>query len=351
MNLFVLDALKFVSSTFMLEATLEKDISEELPFQLRNKATLCFVKIEERDFVMIASEDRDVLLSNNALHIKRIEGRYNLPLIIVVATDAGQELRRLVKQLHGGLVVPWKFATLPSLLIHSAVAEIAPPINRVDTEKPYGIIPSFLICYYFAGYFDNGFSSIDVMDILGISKMAVSRAVKEMTNSKLIKPIESGRSKQFHFTDSRKGLWNNQRHRISPLSTGSIAVKKSRLPVADLFTCGESALSRYTLLGSPAKPSLGLCMTNDDRYMRPITPATIEGDYFFKIMKIISDDYYEGQASETDATLQIFPYNPLITNGFLDMVFLAFTRINKNDIRVKSSFFELETTIYNNLKN
>lgn len=35
MNLLVMEALKFVSSMFMLEALPETDISEELPFQLK----------------------------------------------------------------------------------------------------------------------------------------------------------------------------------------------------------------------------------------------------------------------------------------------------------------------------
>lgn len=109
MNPFVLDALKFVSSTFMLEAYVESDISEELPFQLRNKATLCIVRLESRDFVLIAVEEPAVLQSNNALHVRRVAERYNLALIIVTSRER-LALIELAKQLHGGLVVPGRYA-------------------------------------------------------------------------------------------------------------------------------------------------------------------------------------------------------------------------------------------------
>lgn len=349
MSLLVQEALKFVSEIFMLEAHRETDISEELPFQLKKKTTLCLVKIESRDFLMLATEDTDALLSNNALHFRRIAGKYELPLIIVTPVGSS-ELRKWAKIFNCGLIVPWKYSILPSLLIHSdVVADIPRPLTQVDTEKQYGIIPSYLLCYYFAGYFSNGFNSADVIDILGVSKMAVSRAMKEMVGNQLIHPTGNGRGVQYHFSDTRKGIWHNQRHRICPLSTGFVPVKLNRLPQDELFGCGESALSRYTLLSPPSKPSLGLCMSNDDRYMRPINAATIDGDYFFKIMKIIPDKTYSKLTSDFDATLQIFPYKPLITNGYVDSVFLIFTRINKNEIRVKSSFSDLETTIYNNL--
>ncbi|SXG02987.1 Uncharacterised protein [Klebsiella variicola] len=348
MNLLVMEALKFVSSMFMLEALPETDISEELPFQLKKSTTLCLVKIEGGDFLMLATDDTDTLLSNNALHLRRVADKYESPLIIVTS-EGSPELRKWAKVVQCGLIVPWRYSILPSLLIHSDVAEIPRASVRVDTEKPYGIIPSYLICYYFAGYFSHGFNSGDLMDILGVSKMAVSRAVKEMVGNNLIQPEGHGRSVQYHFTNTRKGLWHNQRHRISPLSTGSVPVRQHHLPPAELFRCGESALSKYTLLSPPSKPSLGLCMSNDDRYMRPINSATIDGDYFFKIMKVISDNPSHELSADYDATLQIFPYKPLITDGFVDSVFLAFTRMNKHEIRVKSAFLDLETSIYNNL--
>lgn len=349
MNRLIQDALKYVNSSFLIDTEIEKNVSDELPFQLKKRAELYLVDIEGREFLVLASDDPDVLSANNFLHVKKIENRFSRPLIIVT-TEVNPELKAVVKQLKGGLIIPGRYTILPALLIHREVNEIPYRSNWVDTEKSFGIIPSYLICYYFSDYFSNGFSSADIIKILGISKMAVSRAVKDLVANQIIREKGSGRNMNYFFTYSRKSLWNHHRHRISMLSTGFVGVKKKHLPPTELFSTGESALSKYTLLSSPGTPNMGICMTNDERYMRPITPATINGDYFFKIMKILSDNKYEERRTDHDVMLQVFPYKPLINNGVINKVFLIFSRLNIADIRLKSSLLELETDVYNGLK-
>ncbi|GIZ28737.1 hypothetical protein TUM12151_20630 [Morganella morganii] len=342
------DALKYIESSFLINTKILQGMDEHLPFQLRKSATLSIVSIDDREFMALTTEDPELLVSNNFVHLRRLEAKSDLSLIIVTS-ELTFELKNISKQLKNGLIIPGRYVSMPSLMLQSETKD-AIPERWVDTESSYGIIPSYLLTYYLSGYFDDGFNSFDILELLEVSKMAFSRAVKELLSHKLISETSYGRSSHFQFIESRKKVWNHYRHRISPLSTGFVPVRHETLNAEKVFLSGESALSRYTLLGSPSRPFLGRCLTDKDRYMRPITPATMKGDYFFKILNVLNDAEYYHTHIEGFVMLQIFPYQPAIQNDALNKVFLLFSRLNTADLRVKSSYVELEEQVYSNLK-
>lgn len=342
------DALKYIESSFLIDTKILQEMDEYLPFQLKKCATLSIVSIDERKFMVLTVEDPDLLISNNFLHLKRLEAKSDLPLILVTS-ELTFELKNISKQLKNGLIIPDRYVSMPSLMLQSELKNIIPE-RWVDTESSYGIIPSYLLTYYLSGYFEDGFNSLDILALLGISKMSFSRAVKELLSHKLISETSYGRGSHFQFIESRKKIWNHYRHRISPLSTGFVPVRNETIKAVEIFHSGESALSKYTLLGSPSRPFLGRCLTDKDRYMRPITPATMKGDYFFKILNLLDDAEYYHTRIEGFAMLQVFPYQPVIQNDALNKVFLLFSRFNTTDLRVKSSYNELEDQVYSNLK-
>lgn len=342
------DALKYIESSFLIDTKILQEIDEYLPFQLRKSATLCIVSIDDREFMVLTVEDPELLVSNNFVHLKRLEAKSDLSFI-VVTSKLTFELKNISKQLKNGLIIPGRYVSMPSLMLQSESKDVISD-RWVDTESSYGIIPSYLLTYYLSGYFDDGFNSLDILELLGVSKMAFSRAVKELLSHKLISETSSGRSSHFRFTESRKRVWNHYRHRVSPLSTGFVPVRNETLKAAEVFFSGESALSKYTLLGSPSRPFLGKCLTDKDRYMRPITPATMKGDYFFKILNVLDDAEYYHTLIEGFSMLQVFPYQPAIQKDALNKVFLLFSRFNTTDLRVKSSYNELEDQVYSYLK-
>ena len=76
----------------------------------------------------------------------------------------------------------------------------------------------------------------------------------------------------------------------------------------------------------------------------------MKGDYFFKKLNVLDDAEYYHSNIENFAMLQVFPYQPAIQNDALNKVFLVFSRFNTTDLRVKSSYNELEDQVYSNLK-
>lgn len=336
------DAIQYLSTSFFIVLNILDDVSEYLPFQIKGKSSAYIANIKEMKFLIVVAEKESVLSANNFLHIKRVHSKFNLP-IILISKDVSESSRKYAFLNQIGIIVPFKFSYLPSLFIHREVNEISERPVYVDTEKEYGVIPSYLLAYYLAGMFDNGFNSNDIITLLGVSKMAVSRATKELVTQNLIDEEPNGRGRRYFFTKRRKEIWSHYKNRITSLSTGFVTVSLSKLKSRDIFLSGETALSKYTFISTPLVSQYGVCMEGHDRYMRPITPATIDGDYFFKILDLLHSNVHSSDLVQ----LQIFPYKPLILNGYLSKVFLALSRFNKNDVRVKSSFLELETEVYN----
>ncbi|MCE9872397.1 hypothetical protein LZ667_13495 [Hafnia alvei] len=349
MTSLITEALKYLSSSFLMDTSIEVNIDNDLPFQIKGKVSASIVRMDGGKFLFLTTDKLSILEENNYLNIKKTQSRFDFP-VVIVTREMTANLKRAIKLLKVGLIVPGTFSYIPTLFIHREVNEIEFDKKRVDTEKPFGIIPSYIISYYLTGFFDEGFTSSDIINILGVSKMAVSRAVKELTSHELIIEESEGRSRLLYFSIGRKNIWNHHRHRISPLSTGFISVEKSKISHKKYFKTAESALAKYSLMNPPSIDYFGLCLENNERYMRPITPATIDGDYFFKIMGLWGNDEQENYHNN-NVMLQIFPYNPCIQNGFLDKVFLILSRFNKNDVRVKAQLLELETEMYNSFSN
>ncbi|MGX5057062.1 hypothetical protein ACWKX9_26055 [Enterobacter asburiae] len=338
------DAVQYLSASFFIVLRIIDEVSEYLPFQIKGKSFAYIANIEETKFLVVVSEKESVLSANNFLYIKRLREKFSLP-VILVSRDISENSRKYAFLNQIGLIVPFKFSYLPSLFIHREVNEIVDKPTYVDTEKEYGVIPSYLLAYYLSGMFSNGFNSNDIISLLGVSKMAVSRATKELLTHGFIVDEFIGRGRRYFFSKKRKEVWSHYKDRITPLSTGFVTVSMSKLRSSDVFYSGESALSKYTFISSPLVGQYGVCMSGNDRYMRPITPATIDGDYFFKILNLLHSDVNSNDLVQ----LQIFPYKPMLNDGFLNKVFLLLSRFNKNDVRVKSSFLELETEVFNEL--
>lgn len=346
MNKLITNALEYLSSSFLVEVKVLESVDEFLPFQIKQKASAYRISIDGVDFLCVASDKLSVLTANNFLNIRKLSSKIQIP-IIIISLELNLDARKVIRKLGWGWIVPNQFSFIPSLFIHREANELKESKILVDNEKKFGIIPSYLIAYYLCGYFNNGFVSSDIIEIFNVSKMAVSRAIKELVERSVINEMSKSKPRLFYFSFDRQTLWNQQRNNVAELSTGFLPVASDKIKHMDTFFVGETALSKYTLISPPSYKQLGLFMTESDRYMRPITPATIEGAYFFKALGLL--ELGNENLKEDVCLLQIFPYKPVIKNNYLDKVFLALSRVNKNDIRVKSSYFELETEIFQEL--
>lgn len=348
MNGLIDEAIAYIKLTFFLLPKVIDDISNELPFQIKNKSSAYVVEINNSFFLFLCVDDIQYIEANNFLHLKRIYAKYQLP-IVVIAKYIKESSMKKMSELGIGSVIPGSFLLIPSLLVHKGRNDFKESFQFIDKDKVFGIIPSYLIAYYLSGKYSSFFNSSDVINTFSVSKMAASRASKELINYGIIESSEKGRSKEFRFSMSRREVWERYRNRISPLSTGFLPVSASKLSGLDTFYSGESALANYSLLSSPEIQHFGICLSEEDRYMRPITPATINGDYFFKIMKFLDNKEKLSDFYDKKCMVQIFPYPPIIQNNYLNKVFLVLSKFNKYDIRVRASYSELEDMIYKEL--
>ncbi|UVV75376.1 hypothetical protein [Pantoea agglomerans] len=348
MSTIINDALKSLKSVFFVETTEEGGLNDTLPFQLKSKAESRLVRVEDHLFMFVAIKNEDVFVANNFLMMKRLVAGSFYP-IVLVSSHLSRDFRKMLRALSIGWVIPGEQSFIPSLFIYNASNEIKEKKPAVDTEKQFGLIPSYIIAHYLSGALTNTFTSSDIISLFDVSKMAASRAINDLISQGVICEVVSGKSRVLEFSYSPKYFWLHYRHRLSSLTTGFLPISFYYIKKIDSFRSGESALASYTLLSPPAIEHLGICMTMRDRYLRPITPATLDGDYLFNAMGLLEDDVFGDLDSGKYSMVQIFPYKPAVKNGVIDKVFLALSRFNKNDLRSRSSFFELETEVFNNL--
>lgn len=352
MNQIISDAVYFIEREFFLNVSVKDDFSDELPFQLKNKAQAYTVLIEGNPFLFIAIQNDEVLSVNSHILFKRLSVRFSYP-IILVARNIKYKTRKEFGDSLAGYIVPGEFLSIPSMFIKKSAKPYEIENTYVDNEKIFGVIPSYIISYYLSNYFDDWFNSFDVMKVFDVSKMAVSRALRELIGAGIIIHDGKDRYKSYRFAIGKSDIWHNYRYRITPLSTGFISVPKSSLHGRNFFFSGETALSNFSELSAPGTQQLGIYLSSNERYLRTISPATIEGETLFKAIGLLNDGKhninYENYYSDEEALVQIFPYEPIFVNDCLNEVFLALSRFNKLDVRVRASYQELERTISLNL--
>lgn len=341
------EALNELSSAFLLRCELVYDFTDSLPFQLKRVATAYVINIEGSEFLFLSCSELSMININNYLNLRRVKDKANLPIVVVLkAIDL--ETKRFFKVNNIGWIVPGRSSYIPSLLMNYTALNKNEFHDISESNKPFGIIPSYLIAYYLSCDLPLNFSAADLVHKMDVSKMAISRALKELLSANIIQEVNSLKPKVYEFCIERKTLWLKYRDRISSLSTSFMPILVEKTVGYDVFPAGESALSYYSEMLPPNQVQIGVCMGHLDRYLRPITPATIDGDYFFKSMGFLEENH-----SVTDdgrVLLQIFPYKVVLEDIYLNKIFLALSKTNKNDLRVKSTFLELETDIVNTFK-
>lgn len=341
------EALNELSTAFLLRFEVVDDFTDSLPFQLKKVATAYVLNIEGAELLFISCSKLSMINTNNFLNLRRVKDKINIPVVVVLkAIDS--ETKVFFRKNNIGWVVPGRFSYIPSLLMNYTSLSNNNAHDLSGSNKPFGIIPSYLIAYYLSDDLPLSFSAADLVNKMEVSKMAISRALKELLSVNLIQEVNNVKPKIYEFCIERKLLWLKYRDRISSLSTSFMPVPVKKTHGHDVFPAGESALSMYSEMLPPNQAQIGVCMGYRDRILRPITPATIDGEYFFKSMGFLDDNNDFGD--DKSVLLQIFPYKIVLEDYYLNKIFLALSRSNQNDLRVRSTFLELETEIVNNFK-
>jgi len=338
------EALNELSTVFLLRFEVVDDFTDSLPFQLKKVATAFVINIEGAELLFISCTKLSLISLNNFLNLRRVKDKINLPVVVVLKT-IDTETKNFFKVNNIGWVVLGRSSYIPSLTMNYTSLKKNEEVVVRESNKPFGIIPSYLIAYYLSCDLPFIFSASDLVQKMEVSKMAISRALKELLLSEFIQEVDSFKPKKYEFCIERENLWLKHRHRISSLSTGFMSVPVEKTVKCEAFPAGETALSHYSDILPPNQVQIGICMGHLDRYLRPITPATIDGDYFFKSMGFIDDNHMVNNGDMV--MLQIFPYKVVLNDYYLNEIFLALSKFNKNDLRVKSTFLELEAEIIN----
>ena len=146
MNGLIDEAIAYIKSTFFLSLIVLNDISDELPFQIKNKSSAYVVEINNSFFLFLCVDDIQYIEANNFLHLKRIYAKYQLP-IVVIAKYIKESSMKKMSALGIGSVIPGSFLLIPSLLAHKGADDFKESFQFIDKDKIFGIIPSYPVSY------------------------------------------------------------------------------------------------------------------------------------------------------------------------------------------------------------
>ena len=346
-NDLLLEAINYLDGQFPLEIRTAGDVSQYLPFQLRERTGAFKVSINGVQQLIICIDDIRILEINNYFHLKWIIT--NIPESIIIASrqQIQKNTREVMKNGGIGWIVPKKSINIPSMYINGEYEKISQKDIIISDTGTIGVIPTYIIAYYVSGNIPDEFTGEKISKMLDISKMSSSRAISNLLDEDLISYVKIGREKLVKFNYPKKTTLIKTFDRLSKISTGFTYGTLDEINNRDIFISGESALSKYSLLSEPSIKQYGTYLTKDERYKKTISEKTIKSAYLFNAIEI---GMPRKAKAESNILVQIFPYKPIIKQGLISEIFLILSNTITRDIRVKSSLEEMKISIINNIK-
>jgi len=185
--------------------------------------------------------------------IQTITTHFNGPVIYAVREMASYNRKRLIDQ-GVAFVVPGKQLYLPFMALDLREQFTATAPSELTH---LGACAQQLLLIQLFGLWQSEASAQTLAKRLGVSKMTVSRAYKELTELGLAQAISVGRTSQLKFVEDREQLWLKAKsYLLTPVKKQVWVSAQQYRNHKDLFqlAAGEWALSKLGMLSSPRYP-------------------------------------------------------------------------------------------------
>ncbi len=200
--------------------------------------------------------------------------------------------------------------------------------ERCDVQQEVGnaFLPSTqLLLFHYLLKREKELSCQDAAAALGVSAMTITRAVRELEQTEVIKTFKRGVSKFITTNLTRQELFETVRKKlVNPIRTeGYLA--RSEID-ASLCLAGDEALAHYSMLNPPSIPCY----------------ATGEGSVW---KNRLTEDLVD---ADNQVAVQIWKYSPnaLAKDGFVDVLSLAMCYEQDKDERVDEAVEQMLETCW-----
>lgn len=280
----------------------------------------CLLMLDERD-----QPDTAQKLKNT---INTITSHFHGPVIYAVRELASYNRKRLIDQ-GIAFVVPGKQLYLPFMALD--LRENFVTESPVEVVK-LGACAQQLLFIQLFGFWQDNASAQMLAKRLGVSKMTVSRAYKELTELGLAKAVVVGRTSQLKFELDNHQLWQEAKAYLSsPVKKQVWLSAQQYHQHENLFqlAAGEWALSMLGILSSPRHPCYAIS-ANDWASLKKLTGIE---------QQVHSD--------ENSVLLELWRYDPGWLKGYVnfiervDRLSLYLSLIGNDDERVQMALDEI----------
>lgn len=338
--------------------SLEKTSRElpKLPPQLRQKVIVQPVTLAGEEYSAFIVDDISLFERQSAGMLHKLVERYENILFVLPAIH--QRQRGLFVTRQWAVVSVDTFAYVPELLFHAEFKEKREQKN-VSTLS---VIATMIVERYLNGLLKKDFETGDIVKELDVSRSAISRALNELSDVKLVEKKLSGRSLVLRFKQSRRELWAQKRDVLSVLASKPIKVVSSlfkNLSGSESIDCGLSALSYYTMVGAPQLSCRVVSLHRKERLGLAINSSTIDSmsqGYIeqlaerkgIDIESLYPTSWVDEEKGKYE-TVQVFPYSPVSEkhNGgrVLTPVSLALSLKEEREPRMVAAYRELSECV------
>ncbi len=300
---------------------------KKLPILFRDRYDFYTCRLINRQVLLMlaktANKDTPATIKK---HTDRVAAISDYEVVYVCKTLAAYNRNRLIKH-KVSFVVPSNQLYLPSLGmdLREYICNANKPTERTFSPATQAVVLHAIYC---GDGIDNEITPSELADRLGYTKMTLTRAVDELEAASLVEVETLWRERRVRFPMERKELWSKVRSFLrSPVKR---TVTVSKLPEAiECCLAGESALSEYTMLAPPPRPTYAM------------TTA------MWKNLHPNRKDEPKHILEEEAITIEIWHYLPFNTGraGCVDPLSLLLSIGESTDERMKAALEELENRV------
>ena len=301
---------------------IEKSELKKLPLYIVELYEIVISKLYKRDilFLFFKSENNNITPLQYYKHMKLIEDKFNMPVVIVFESLESYNRKRLIEKQVGFIVID-KIIFIPQLLIYLKDFRDAIDLKKTSLRPA----DQFLLLFHLQKENLSNKNFKQIAEITNYSPMTITRAFYRLKELNLCE-IKGTKSKTIIFEKDKKLLFGKaKKHFINPI--------KKRLYIEELpkninlIKSGINALSFYSDLS--------------DEDINYYAISYIDFNLLIKDKKINVVDKYE-----SNNVLEIWKYPPVLlsNNEYVDVLSLYIIYKDDSDERVQ---MELENMVKN----
>ncbi len=214
--------------------------------------------------------------SQAAKHADKIQALLGKAVVFVFPKLPAFERKRYIQQ---GIpfIVLHRQIYLPLVLMDLRESPADWPGAKGDRPHAFSAPTQVLLLYYLQKPDVDAWSLKHWAQVLGYSKMTLTRARNELVNAELCLPQEKGRSIELHFPQDRPVLWQ----KALPYLRTPVQKQCTIQPMSDtnmlLYQAGITALAHYTLISADPNPVYALSAAD---YRKAIKEKHIQEQLF-----------------------------------------------------------------------